>query len=249
MFTSLQGGMNELVDVLVSRLEGDLRSGCPVAEIRSLAPGFEIRFDVAGSQPLTTDVIVLATPAYVAGKLLKPIEPALSRRLEDIRYNSTATISLGYRRADISGQHAFNGFGFVIPKSERRQILACTWSSTKFDHRAPRDDVLVRVFVGGDGNEGLVNLPDEALTDLVKAEIAATMGVTAQPVVCKIFRWPQGNPQYDVGHLDRVSEIESLAAKVPGLYLTGSAYRGIGIPDCVKGALATVDQILAQPKL
>jgi oxygen-dependent protoporphyrinogen oxidase len=147
---------------------------------------------------------------------------------------------------DTVGQHDFNGFGFMIPKSENRRILACTWSSTKFNHRAPSDDVLLRVFVGGDRKEELVSLPDDDLLDLVQSEIADIMGVTARPVVHKIYRWINGNAQYDVGHLDRVSEIETLAGRIPGLYLTGSAFRGIGIPDCVKSALTTVDLILAQ---
>jgi oxygen-dependent protoporphyrinogen oxidase len=132
----------------------------------------------------------------------------------------------------------------MIPKSENRKILACTWSSTKFDHRAPGEDALVRVFVGGDRNEQLLDLPDDELVALVRAELADIMGVTAEPVVSRIFRWTKGNVQYDVGHLDRVSEIETMAAAIPGLYFTGSSFRGIGIPDCVKSAVATVDQIL-----
>ena len=248
MFTSLRGGMQELVDALVSRLEGELRPGCRVAGLRYLAPGFEVRLDQPGSQLLTTDGVVLAVPGYAAATLLEPIEPGLAAMLKNIRYVSTATISLGYRRADTQTQHDFNGFGFMIPKKENRQILACTWSSTKFDERAPHDGVLLRLFVGGDDGEHLVNLPDHELLALAQAEVEAAMGVTASPMVHKIFRWPQGNPQYDVGHLERVSEMETLARRIPGLYLTGSAFRGVGLPDCVKSALATVEQILSSAK-
>jgi oxygen-dependent protoporphyrinogen oxidase len=250
MFTSLRGGMNRLVDKLVSQLEGDLRAGRQVTRIRHHADGFELLIASASGnhEYLVTDSVVLATPAYVAADLLQPIEPELSEMLREIRYNSTATISLGYRWADVKDQHDFNGFGFLIPKPENRQILACTWSSTKFDYRAPDDKVLLRVFVGGEEQEHLVNLPDDELLAIAQAELASTMGITAKPIIHKIFRWPKGNPQYDVGHLDRVLEIESLANKVPGLYLTGSAFRGIGIPDCVKGALTTVDQILERVK-
>jgi oxygen-dependent protoporphyrinogen oxidase len=177
---------------------------------------------------------------------LELLSPQLSQLLKKIRYISTATISLGYRRADVINQHEFHGFGFLIPKPENRQILACTWSSTKFDHRASDDKVLLRAFVGGETGEHLVNLPDQELLALVQREIAATMGVMANPIVHKIFRWFDGNPQYDVGHLERVSEMEALACQIPGLYLTGSAFRGIGIPDCIKSALATVDQIIDQ---
>jgi oxygen-dependent protoporphyrinogen oxidase len=247
MFHSLRGGMNELVERLISRLKGNLWAGRQVLRIRPLSDGFELLVTSAKDQQyLVTNALVLATPAYVAAELLQPVEPELSDRLKDIRYISTATISLGYRWAEVKDQHDFNGFGFLIPKSENRQILACTWSSTKFNHRAPDDKVLLRVFVGGDDKEHLVNLPDDELLALVQAELADTMGITAGPVISKIFRWPKGNPQYDVGHLDRVSQIEALANTVPGLYLTGSAFRGIGIPDCVKGAITTVDQIIAR---
>jgi oxygen-dependent protoporphyrinogen oxidase len=249
MFTSLRGGMAELVERLVAQLDGDLRPGHTVAGLRRRSPDdFELTFDRAGSQPLRTDQVILALPAFAAVPLLEPLAPELAGLLRTIRYVSTATISLGYRRADLEGQHDLNGFGFMIPKSEQRQIMACTWSSTKFEHRAPEQGRLLRVFVGGEGGESLVNLSDEQLLTLTRAELAATMGITARPVVSKIFRWPQGNAQYDVGHLERVAAMEALAARAPGLYLTGSAFRGIGIPDCVKSAQATVAQIFSCDK-
>lgn len=248
MFTSLRKGMNDLVNSLVSQLDGDLHSDCRVIRLRpQTGGGYELLLKGRKeNRYLVADAVVLATPAYIAADLLELIEPQLSKLLSNIRYVSTATISLGYRRADVANQHDFEGFGFLIPRPEKRQILACTWSSTKFEHRAPNDSVLLRTFVGGEEQEHLVQLPDDKLTALAQHEIAATMGVTAKPVACEIFRWVNGNPQYDVGHLDRVAEIEALVNNLPGLYLTGSAYRGIGIPDCIKSALTTVDQIIAQ---
>lgn len=248
MFTSLRQGMNDLVNRLVSQLDGDLYSDCRVIRLRpQTGGGYELL--LKGSKEnryLVADVVVLATPAYIAAELLEPMESQLSKLLSNIRYVSTATISLGYRRADVANQHDFDGFGFLIPKPEKRQILACTWSSTKFEYRAPKDSVLLRIFVGGEEQEHLVHLPDDELATLAQCEIAATMGVTARPIACEIFRWVNGNPQYDVGHLDRVAQIELLAGNLPGLYLAGSAYRGIGIPDCIKSAMTTVDQIIDQ---
>jgi oxygen-dependent protoporphyrinogen oxidase len=241
MFTSLAGGMHELVDALVKQLTGDLRLNCSVIGLRYLSPGFEI--NLSPTETLQTDAIVLAVPAYTAAGLIETFAPALAAMLRGIRYVSTATVSLGYRQADLAGQ-SLDGFGFMIPKSEKRQILACTWSSTKFNHRAPAQAALLRVFVGGDEHERLVNLPDADLLALARAEVSAIMGLKAIPVVQRIFRWPRGNPQYDVGHLERVAQIEQLAAQTPGLYLTGSAFRGIGIPDCVKSALTTVESLL-----
>ncbi len=243
MFTSLQGGMKELVDTLTNRLEGELCLGCRVASLSAQSPGFEITLDTGG-QPITADAVILAVPAYVAANLMESVDAQLTEALKKIRHVSTANISLGYRRADVADQHDFNGFGFMVPKSENRQILACTWSSTKFDYRASADDILMRVFVGGDGKEHLVDLSDEELLKLAQAEIADIMGVTAPPVLHRVFRWINGNPQYDVGHLDRVSEIEKLAGKISGLHFTGSAFRGIGIPDCITSAQSTADQVL-----
>jgi oxygen-dependent protoporphyrinogen oxidase len=246
MFTSLRSGMSDLVDTIVGELEGDLRPGCTVAGLKQLSSGFELHFVEPDCPSLTTDGVVLAIPAFIAARLLAPLVPDLAEMLNGIRYVSTANVSLAYRYADILPQHDLSGFGFMIPESERRNILACTWSSTKLNHRVPEDGALMRVFVGGHRGEHLVDLPDDELVALIRSEIADIMGVTANPLTYRVFRWPNGNPQYDVGHLERVAEMEQLAARIPGLYLTGSAFRGIGIPDCIKSGMATVDQILAE---
>ncbi len=243
MFTSLRGGMTELVESLESRLEGDLRPGCTVTGISPTPTGFEVTLD--GAEPITTDGVVLAIPAYSAAKLVEPFDADLAHKLRQIRYASTGNISLGYRRADVTGRE-LDGFGFMVPRSEGRPIAACTWTSTKFDHRAADEDILLRVFIGGDGRSDQIAYSDEALLKLARRQIAEIMGITAEPVIHKIFRWPRGNPQYDVGHLERVEAIEQQAARTPGLHLTGSPYRGIGLPDCVKSALSTVDALLGQ---
>lgn len=243
MFTSLRGGMTELVETLVDQLNGDLRSGCSVTGLQPTASGFEVTLDNA--EVMTTDAIVLAIPAYLAASLVEPFDHVLAQKLRQIRYASTGNISLGYRRADVKGRK-LDGFGFMVPRSEGRPIVACTWSSTKFDHRAADDALLLRVFIGGDGRSDQIAYSDEALLRLARREIAEIMGITAEPVVHKIFRWPKGNPQYDVGHLERVEAIERRTAHTPGLYLTGSPYRGIGLPDCIKSGLTTVDHLLAQ---
>ena len=241
MFQTLIGGMGELVDALVAQLDGDLRRGVAVGAVRKTDGGFEV---VAGDEVIETDVVVMATPAYVSADLVADFAPDLSFMLRDIRYVSTATVSLAYRKRDVEGQHDFEGFGFLSPKHEGRRITACTWVSTKLNFRAPDDGVLVRTFVGGTGQEDLVDLDDEALIAQSREELEDLMGLTADPVFARIFRWRKGRPQFDVGHLDRVAEIEHLAAQVGGLFLTGSAYRGSAIPDCIVQAVDTVDRIL-----
>ena len=243
MFQTLIGGMGELVDALVAQLDGDLRRGVAVGAVRKTDGGFEV---VAGDEVIETDAVVMATPAYVTADLVADFAPDLSLMLRGIRYVSTATVSLAYRKRDVEGQHDFEGFGFLSPKHEGRRITACTWVSTKLNFRAPDDGVLVRTFVGGTGQEDLVDLDDEALIAQSRGELEDLMGLTADPLFARIFRWQRGRPQFDVGHLDRVAEMEHLAAQMGGLFLTGSAYRGSAIPDCIVQAVDTVDRILGE---
>ncbi|MCS7220717.1 MAG: protoporphyrinogen oxidase [Anaerolineae bacterium] len=242
-FASLRGGLGDLVEALVSALDKtSLLTGQRVGEIRydpdTLSP-YQVR--LADGKELIGNAVVLATPAYVSADLVASFAPELAAGLRAIRYVSTGTISLAYRRGEIG--HPLNGFGFVIPRSERRWINACTWTSTKFSHRAPDDHVLVRVFFGGSRHPEMVEWPDERLLATVQDELRGIMGITARPVLVRIYRWPLANPQYDVGHLDRVARLEALCPS--GLYLTGSAYWGLGIPDCIRQGEETAARVLA----
>jgi len=241
LFMTLRGGLRELVRALVARLEGDLLLGTGVADLARAQDGYQLR--LADGRSLVADAVILAIPSFAAADLVSPLHPELAARLRAIRYVSTATISLGFQRAEF--EHALNGFGFVVSARDKSKLMACTWTSTKFDARAPGEHVLLRAFVGGPRNEGLVDLPDEELLDLVRGELREVMGVAARPVLTRIYRWPGGNPQYDVGHLERVDQLQAIAADLPGLYLTGSAYRGVGLPDCIQQGQATAEAVLA----
>jgi oxygen-dependent protoporphyrinogen oxidase len=161
--------------------------------------------------------------------------------LQAIRYVSTGTISLAYRIADI--QRPLKGFGIVVPRSEKRPINAVTWSSLKFDQRAPQGYALLRVFFGGSRSPQSMTLSDDELLNVVRAELHTLMGIQAAPLLHRIYRWHRSNAQYDVGHLDRIAQLEkNLPAHI---YLTGSAYRGVGIPDCIKQAQDTAQKIIS----
>ncbi len=242
-FLTLRDGIGELVGALERALDGGtLLTGRSVEGIEYHPDASSpYRILLSGGEVLSADAVVLTTPAYVAASLVEPLAPKLAAGLRAIRYVSTGTISLAYRREEFS--HPLDGFGFVIPKSENRRINACTWTSTKFRHRAPDDHVLLRVFVGGSRHPEVVDLPDDALLDLVREELRDIMHVTARPVLTRIYRWHQANPQYDVGHLERVAQLEAQCP--PGMYLTGSAYRGVGIPDCVRQGQETATRVLA----
>src|SRR5262249_35043839 len=152
-----------------------------------------------------------------------------------------ATVSLAYRSSDVG---ALPGFGFVVPAIERRSLLACTFASRKFAGRAPDGHELLRAFVGGARRPDLPALPDAELIELVRSELRALLGITADPLLLRVHRQLRAMPQYTVGHLDRVAAIEARVAGLPGLALAGAAYRGVGIPDCVRAGEEAADAVL-----
>src|SRR5881296_2363833 len=243
-FVTLQGGLSEMVQALIARL-GPLRvlTGRRVRAVR--VSGVPRRYEVVieGTAPLAVDALILATPAYDAATLLEPLDDKLSALLRGIPYASAATISLGFRRRDFS--HRLDGYGFVVPRIEGSALLAVTWTSSKWSHRAPDDAVLLRAYVGGAGRETLLERDDDGLVSLVRAELRDMMGVTEAPVLAKVYRWPLAMPQYLVGHLERLAAIDERLARWPGLFLTGAGYRGVGIPDCIGDGLATAERVRA----
>ncbi|MEM7029672.1 MAG: protoporphyrinogen oxidase [Chloroflexota bacterium] len=242
MFMSFKGGVSTLIEALTDHLTGQIETGKSVQSL-SRNGDDHYRAKLSDGAVAKFDAIVLTTPASLAAKLLAPTQPELAQKLAAIRYISSATISLAYKKSDIN--HPLDGFGFVVPKTEPSRLLAGTWVSSKFDHRAPDDYVLIRVFVGGYANEHLVDLADEGLVSIVREELGTIMGITAAPTEHYIYRWHKGTPQYDVGHLEHLAEIERLTENASGnIYLTGSSYRGVGLPDCVHQAELTAKRLI-----
>ena len=229
-FISYRPGMETLVEGLLHDLNADLRLNTAVSAVKRTTGG-SYELTIPGGT-LHATAVILAIPAFIAADIIQTLAPDVAEQLRQIRYVSTGTISLAYRRDDID--HPLNGFGIVIPRSEKRSVNAITWTSTKFKHRAPEGAVLLRVFFGGSRTPEMFDKPDEELQTAVRDELRALMGIDAEPLFQRIYRWPRANPQYDVNHLQRVEAIES--ALPPGLFVSGSPYRGIGIPDCVHQA-------------
>jgi protoporphyrinogen/coproporphyrinogen III oxidase len=245
-FVSLHGGTQSLVDALLSKLTGDLRLRSAVDRVlRTADDSYQVV--LADGSRLDADVVILATPARVSASLLASIAPSASASLGEIGYTSIGNAYLAFRRQDVS--HPLDGYGMVIPRAEGRRIDGMSWTSSKWIGRAPDDYVLLRVFFGGPHTRDLMTLDDATLLAVVRAEVAALLGVRASPVFQRVYRWPDGYPQYEVGHLARVDAIE--AALPTGIYVTGSAYRGIGVPDCVRqgqeSAGRTVTALIATP--
>lgn len=191
---------------------------------------------------LEADSVILATPAPVSGKLLEALDPALASVLQSISYASTATVSLAYRLSDVPRD--LDGYGYVIPRREGRRALACTWTSTKFPHRAPDGYALIRVFVGRAGQDADMPRDETSLLALAREELQLTLGITAEPVITRVFVWENAMPQYNIGHPEKLAQIETALANYPGLALAGNGYRGIGIPDCIHSGEVAVQKIL-----
>jgi len=233
----LQALVDRLVDVLFESDTVDLHLHRPVSQVEHTDEGYFVHLD-GGANLLAAKQVILTTPAYATKEILRPnFDEELIRLLENIEYSTTATVSLAYHAEDIT--HPLNGFGFIVPHTEPTPLLASTWTSTKFDHRAPHDHILLRAFVGGED----VQRSDADINALVRGELQRLMGISSSPLWAKIFRWYRGSPLYRVGHLDRVSRMESLCP--PGLYLAGSPYRGVGIPDCVHQAQQVAQKIMS----
>ncbi len=233
MFMTLKGGLSELVTALVSKLDqNSVMIGTEVERIhwKSGLSTYHVR--LKDGTAITADAVIAASPAYVTADLLAETDATLVRTLRQVPYVSTATVSLAYKKNGF--RHPLNGFGFVVPRREGRSIMACTWTSTKFPHRAPEDRVLLRCFVGGAGREELVSLPEKDLVNTVRDDLRAIMKITEEPILSRVYRWEKANPQYPVGHLDRLAEMDDRLTRLPGLFLAGAAYRGVGVPDCIR---------------
>jgi oxygen-dependent protoporphyrinogen oxidase len=230
LFVTCADGMEELTRALAARLPpGAARLGARVTDVTRDGGGW--RLGLAGGAA-SADAVIIATESYQAGRMLRYTDPSLTHLLDGIAYASSATVSLGWRRADIP--HPLDGFGFVVPQVERRPIIACTFSSVKYPGRAPDGFALLRVFLGGALNEAILEGDDETLTRIARAELGELLGIKAPPLFSRVSRYRKAMPQYHVGHLARVDAIEGRLGGLPGLALVGGAYRGVGIVDCVR---------------
>jgi oxygen-dependent protoporphyrinogen oxidase len=235
-------GLAEIVEALVGHLRRagvELRPGVAASTVTKHEGRFRVDAGAAGA--LEADYLILATPAFASGALLTAFDPALAEDLAAIPYASTATVSLAYRAGDVP--RPLDGYGYVIPRREGRAALACTWTSTKFPHRAPEGYALIRVFVGRAGQD--VPWDEPSLLAIAREEAKLTLGITASPLIARVFRWEKAMPQYNLGHPERLMRIDAALKRQPGLALAGNAYRGIGIPDCIRSGELAVDRILA----
>lgn len=235
-FLTLPGGQGEMIATLEARLLADprftLRTGACTREVLPLGEGGGWRVTLVNGESFTADVVILAVPAYAAADMIDTTDAACAQAMREIPFVTTATVNLAWRRDEVP--HPLDGSGWTTPRAARRPVTACTWTSSKFEGRAPDGMVLLRAFVGDATNQTVVQKSDEEIVRVCRRELAEVLGVTAEPSLVQVNRWNWVMPQYNLGHLDRVKLIDECLAKHPGLYVAGNSYRGIGIPDVIK---------------
>ncbi len=240
-------GLAEIVEALVTHLEArgvDLRLNAAAQRVTRASDGWQVT--LGNGETLSAEALILATPAWVSARLLADADTDLAAALGRIPYVSTATVTLAYRLDEVP--RPLDGYGYVIPRREGRRALACTWTSTKFPHRAPDGYALLRVFVGRAGQEFPSPLGGGGrgggwLLDVAREELRLTLGITAEPLVSRVFVWEKAMPQYNLGHQGILAQIDAALTRLPGLALAGNGYRGIGIPDCIHSGEVAVEQL------
>lgn len=242
---SFPEGLTLLTDTLAQRLQRPPLVGVAVRRLERQATGWRVRSD--GTDSWAADAVALCCPAYQQAALLADVDPLLADEVGGIAYNRIAVIALGYRTADVA--HPLDGFGYLSPGRDRRDILGVQWCSSIYPGRAPAGHVLLRALCGGWHRADLVSWDDDRLVSAVRRELELFLGVSAAPVFQDIVRWERAIPQYHLGHLERLARIEARRQGYPGLYLGGNAYRGVALNDCVEQAGVLARAIADQVKI
>ncbi|HJR05783.1 MAG TPA: protoporphyrinogen oxidase [Pyrinomonadaceae bacterium] len=255
LFLSFDSGMQTLTDRLAASLPNEIiRLNTMVEAIEFDEQTRRWKLRVSGSdaaskgggssnvETIAADGVCLALPAYASARLLSSVDPSLAAELDAIPYASTATVNLAFRRADIP--HPLDGFGFVVPFVERRNTLACTFSSVKFAQRAPEGHALLRAFVGGALQPEMYALDEEQMIAAVRRDLRELLGIERAPLFTHVEKWPRSMAQYHIGHLARVARIRERLQRHPTLQLAGNAYGGAGIPDCIRSGHAAAKEMM-----
>ena len=239
LFRTLKGGLSQMVEAIEQAISGhvEVRQGRAETVERTVS-GFRVL--VAGDW-IESDALVMAAEAHSVSGLLATLEPRVGELLGEVPYTSSMTVALGFDASDFARPP--EGFGFLVPKKERRRLMACTWVGTKFSYRVPEGKIVARCFMAARDAAGLSE-PDETVVPAITAELREIAGIEAAPRFSRVFRWPRSMAQYTVGHSARLAEIQSRTASIPNLHLAGNAYEGIGVPDCIRLGRRAAEAIL-----
>lgn len=241
-FLTVPTGLHTVVQALAGAIGGDrCLMGTAVTGLAPTGDGSRYHLALSNGDRLEADAVILALPAYVAAELVRDYLSEVAGELDAILYGNSVVVTLAFRRSEV--RHPLDGSGFLIPMREPVELTASTWVSAKWPHAAPADKVLMRCFLGRSGVKDWTKESDAAIIAAVRQGLQQVMGLGAAPVLTRIFRWPRANAQYRVGHLDRMEKIDRLMQRAAGLYLAGAAYRGIGLPDCVREGNQAADRV------
>ena len=241
LFTSLKNGMQQMTDALVARLDAKaLKTSAAVQSVMPQSGGWTVQ---SANEKSYFDALIIATPTHAAAAVLRSADSPLARELSDIRYSSSVTVTLGYDEK-VRGSLP-PGFGFLVPRSAGRRMLAATFVHNKFPHRAPENRAIVRCFLGGARDEEILQSSEDEILQIVGRELSEIIKLNSEPLFVRVYKWKSAMAQYSVGHLERLQRIESLRQKHSSLALAGNGYSGIGVPDCVRSGAEAAAKIMA----
>lgn len=241
VLTSFNGGIQELAEGARSALAGQVKTGSGVKEVRNKDGRFELTLE--GGEIVEADIVVSAAPSHALSSMVAPLDSGLKTSLEQIPYASMNVVCFGYEREKIA--HDLNGFGYLIPRREGRSTLGTLWDSSIFPNRAPEGQVLLRSMMGGATNPAAFDLSESEVVRRVKEDLRRIMGISAEPDFARVFRHRRAIPQYTTGHGSRLLALNEQISKYPGFYLTGNAFSGVGLNDCVHASNQVAEKVLA----
>jgi len=240
-FVTLKDGMQTLVDAITSKIPDEsIKTNQTVKQIKKTKAGWKV--ETENGEKYQADGIIFAAPSYVSAKILKSLDPMLSDELSKIEFASSAIVILAYKKEAFINK--IDGFGFVLPAKENLNIIACSFSSEKFEGRAPSDTILLRCFVGGALNQDFLNNDDHHIINTVKDELNQILYINSEPQFTHLKRYPSSMPQYNVGHSEILSNINKIMSKYSDIELAGNSYEGVGIPDCIRSGEMAAENII-----
>jgi len=245
VLTSFKGGVKDLIDALTDKLKDSIKTKAPVITLKKNKSVWKVTYRENGKEKEEIfDKVVLSLPSYAAAKLIKDASLELSELLSQIEYSPISVVALGFPKKGLG--HNLDGFGFLVPRKEKRKILGALWDSSVFPNRAPEGKVLIRVMIGGARQPHLALLKNEDLAEISLKELRRIVRIRHYPEVVKVFKHEKGIPHYTLGHSERVEKIFKLGRELGSLYFCNNAYKGVGVNDCTKLAEETAKAILEE---